>query len=86
MTIEELYEYAKSQGLERKQILIADMDCLYTPFFTVEEHQTNRDFVILETDQKRHSINAVSFVCEELVVTNLEQIRIAQTYLCVLEY
>lgn len=50
MTIEELYEYAKSQGLERKQILIADMDCLYTPFFTVEEHQTNRDFVILETD------------------------------------
>lgn len=50
MTIEELYEYAKSRGLEHRQILIADMDCLYTPFFTVEEHQTNEDIVILETD------------------------------------
>ena len=86
MTIEELYEYAKSRGLEHKQILIADIDCLYTSFFTVEEYQTNRDFVILETDQKRHSINAVSFVCKELVVTNLEQISIAQICLCVTEY
>lgn len=49
MTIEELYEYAKSKGLEHRQILIEDMDCLYTPFFTVEEHH-DRDFVILETD------------------------------------
>ena len=50
MTIEELYEYAKSKSLEHRQILIADMDCLYTPFFTVEEHQTDKDIVILETD------------------------------------
>ena len=50
MTIEELYEYAKSRGLEHKQILIADIDCLYTPFFTVEEDRTNQDVVILETD------------------------------------
>ena len=50
MTIEELYEYAKSKGLENRQILIADMDCLYTPFFTVEEYRTYQDFVILETD------------------------------------
>ena len=50
MTIEELYEYAKSKGLENRQILIADMDCLYTPFFTVEEDHTNQDIVILETD------------------------------------
>ena len=49
MTIEELYEYAKSKGLEHRQILIADMDCLYTPCFTVEESR-DRDFVILETD------------------------------------
>ena len=67
MTIEELYEYAKSKSLEHRQILIADMDCLYTPFFTVEEHQTNKDFVILETDQKRHSIKAVFSICNELV-------------------
>lgn len=50
MTIEELYEYAKSKGLEHRQILIADIDCLYTPFFTVEEYRNNQDFVILETD------------------------------------
>ena len=50
MTIEELYEYAKSKGLEHRQILIADMDCLYTPCFTVEEYRTDQDFVILETD------------------------------------
>ena len=50
MTIEELYEYAKSKGLENRQILIADIDCLYTPFFTVEEHYTNKNIVILETD------------------------------------
>ena len=50
MTIEELYEYAKSRGLEHKQILIADIDCLYTPFFTVEQDSTRQDFVILETD------------------------------------
>lgn len=50
MTIEELYEYAKSKGLEHRQILLADIDCLYTPFFTIEEHQTDKDFVILETD------------------------------------
>lgn len=49
MTIEELYEYAKSKGLEHRQILLADMDCLYTTFFTVEEYH-DRDFVILETD------------------------------------
>lgn len=49
MTIEELYKYAKSKGLEHRQILIADMDCLYTPCFTVEEYR-DRDFVILETD------------------------------------
>lgn len=67
VTIEELYEYAKSKGLEHRQILIADIDCLYTPFFTVEEHQTNEDIVILETDQKRHSIKAVFSICEELV-------------------
>lgn len=50
MTIEELYEYAKSKGLENRQILIADRDCLYTPFFTVDEFQTNGDFVVLEAD------------------------------------
>ena len=50
MTIEELYEYAKSKGLENRQILIADIDCLYTSFFTVEESHNNQDFVILETD------------------------------------
>ena len=49
MTIEELYDYAKSKGLEHRQILLADMDCLYTPFFTVEEY-CDRDVVILETD------------------------------------
>ncbi len=50
MTIEELYEYAKSKGLENRQILIVDIDCLYTSFFTVEESHNNQDFVILETD------------------------------------
>ena len=50
MTIEELYKHAKSKGLEHLQILIADIDCLYTPCFTVEEYQTNKDIVILETD------------------------------------
>lgn len=50
MTIKELYEYAKSKGLENRQILIADMDCLYTQCFTVEEDHRNKDFVILETD------------------------------------
>lgn len=85
MTIEELYEYAKSKSLEHRQILIADMDCLYTPFFTVEEHQTNKDFVILETDQKRHRLKAVFSICIELVVTNLEQIDIAQICICDLE-
>ena len=30
-------------------ILLADIDCLYTPCFTVEEYR-DRDFVILETD------------------------------------
>lgn len=50
MTIEELYEYAKTKGLENRQILIADIDCLYTPFFTVEEYHNYQDFVILETD------------------------------------
>ena len=50
MTIEELYEYAKSKGLENRQILIADSDCLYTAFFTVEEFHTKGDFVVLETD------------------------------------
>lgn len=47
MTIEELYDYAKSKGLEHRQILIADIDCLYTPFFTVEEHQTNKDLSLI---------------------------------------
>ena len=84
MTIEELYEYAKSRGLEHRQILLADMDCLYTPFFTVEEYR-DRDFVILETDQKRHSIKTVFSICNELVVTNLEQIDTAQIYRCDLE-
>lgn len=50
MTIEELYKYAKSKGLENRQILIADRDCMYTAFFTVEEFRTNGDFVVLETD------------------------------------
>lgn len=50
MTIEELYEYAKSKGLENRQILIADRDCMYTEFFTVEEFRTGLDFVVLEAD------------------------------------
>lgn len=50
MTIEELYEYAKTKGLENRQILIADIDCLYTSCFTVEEYHANQDFVVLETD------------------------------------
>ena len=50
MTIKELYEYAKLKGLENRQILIADSDCLYTAFFTVEEFHTKGDFVVLETD------------------------------------
>lgn len=50
MTIEELYEYAKSKGLENRQILIADSDRLYTAFFTVEEFHTKGGFVVLETD------------------------------------
>lgn len=50
MTIEELYEYAKSKGLENRQILIADRDCLYTAFFTVEEFRTGLNFVVLEAD------------------------------------
>ena len=67
MTIEELYEYAKSKGLEHRQILIADMDCLYTPCFTVEEYHTNQDFVVLETDQKRHRLTLCLSICNELV-------------------
>lgn len=50
MTIEELYECAKSKGLENRQILIADRDCMYTEFFTVEEFRTGLDFVVLEAD------------------------------------
>ena len=50
MTIEELYEHAKSKGLENRQILIADRDCMYTEFFTVEEFRTGLDFVVLEAD------------------------------------
>lgn len=69
MTIEELYEYAKTKGLENRQILIADMDCLYTPFFTVEEYHNYQDFVILETDQKKTQIKAVSFYLQWISVT-----------------
>ena len=50
MTIEELYEYAKSKVLENRQILIADSDCMYTAFFTVEEFNTGSNFVVLEAD------------------------------------
>ena len=50
MTIEELYKYAKSKGLENRQILITDSDCLYTEFFTVEEFRTGSNYVVLETD------------------------------------
>ena len=50
MTIKELYECAKSKGLENRQILIADRDCMYTEFFTVEEFRTGLDFVVLEAD------------------------------------
>lgn len=50
MTIKELYEHAKSKGLENRQILIADRDCMYTEFFTVEEFRTGLDFVVLEAD------------------------------------
>lgn len=49
MTIKELYGYAKSKGLENRQILIADRDCLYTPFFTVDEFQTIGDFVVFRS-------------------------------------
>ena len=50
MTIKELYEYAKSKGLENRQILIADRDCMYTAFFTVEEFRTGLNFVVLEAE------------------------------------